>query len=80
MIGAQFFMLMFVGAGALAGIIAISRAYDLLWIPVIGFIVGYLLANDASYRFSNTFGGLTFCFMCSVLAGIWFQRQKKKAN
>jgi len=80
MSGAEFFMLMFVSAAALAGIIAISKVHDLMWIPVISFMVGYLISTDASYRFPSVFGGLTFCFMCSVLAGIWFQRQKKKAN
>jgi hypothetical protein len=76
--GVQFFTLMFVGAGVLAGIIAISKVHDLMWIPVISFMVGYLISNDASYRYPSVLGGLTFCLFCSFLAGIWYQRQKTK--
>ena len=73
-------MLMFVGAGVLAGIIAISKTHDLMWIPVVGFLVGYVIAQDASYAFSNVFGGLTFGLLCSFIAGVRIQRQKKKAD
>ena len=74
-------MLMFVGAGVLAGIIAISKTHDLMWIPIVGFLAGYAIgAEDTSYAFSNVFGGLTFSLLCSFIAGVWIQRQKKKAD
>jgi hypothetical protein len=70
---------MLIVAGALVGIIAISKVHNLFWIPLVGFLVGYVIGgNDPSYAFSNTFGGLTFSFMTSVIAGFWFQRQKQK--
>ena len=74
----QFIAEMIIGAGALAGIIAISKVHNLFWIPVIGFLVGYLIAGGSTYVYSNVFGGLTFSLMTSFIAGYWFQRQKKK--
>jgi purine-cytosine permease-like protein len=69
---------MIIPAIALAGIIALSKIHNLFWIPVIGFLVGYYFANDPSYNFSNAFGGLTFSGLTCLIAGFWFQRQKKK--
>jgi len=69
---------MFIAAFALAGIIALSKVHNLFWIPVISFLVGYVVANDPSYLFSSAFGGLTFSGLTCLLAGFWFQRQKKK--
>ena len=78
----QFFIEMIIGAVALGVIIALSKAHNLIWIPVVGFLSGYVIAQDASYAFSNVFGGLTFSLLCSFIAGVWIQRQtkKKKAN
>jgi len=67
-----------VGAVVLAVIISLSKVHNLVWIPVVGFAMGYLIAQDSSYAFSNVFGGLTFSLLYSFIAGIWIQRQKKK--
>ena len=73
----QFITEMIIGAGALAGIIAYSKGHNLFWIPLIGFLVGYSY-DDASYVYSNVFGGLTFSFLTSLIAGYWFKYQNKK--
>lgn len=76
----QFFIEMIVGAIVLAVIISISKVHNLMWIPVVGFLIGYLISQDASYTFSNVFGGLTFSLLYSFIAGVWIQRQKKKGE
>ena len=68
----------FIGVCALAGIIALSKANNLTWIPVIGFIAGFLLSSDPSYHFSNAFGGLTFGFLVCLIASFWLNRKTKK--
>ena len=74
----QFFIEMIVGAVVLAVIISLSKVHNLIWIPVVGFLIGYLISQDASYAFSNVFGGLTFSLLYSFIAGVWIQRQKMK--
>ena len=76
----QFFLEMIVGAVVLAVIISLYKVHNLMWIPVVGFLIGYLMSQDTSYVFSNVFGGLTFSMLCSIIAGIWIQRQKKKGE
>lgn len=76
----QFFIEMIVGAVVLAAIISLSKVHNLMWIPVVGFLVGYLISQEASYAFSNVFGGLTFSLLYSFIAGVWIQRQKKKGE
>jgi hypothetical protein len=80
MASGQFFIEMIVGAFILMMIIKISKTHNLMWVPVVGFLAGYAVAQDASYAFSNVFGGLTFSLLCSFIAGVWIQRQKKKAD
>jgi len=77
---AQFFLEMFVSAGALAGVIAISKVHDLKWIPIIGFLVGYAVSADPTYRFTYVLGGLVYCFLFSLFAGFWFNRKQKKVD
>ena len=71
---------MFIGVCALAGIIALSKANNLTWIPVIGFLAGYALSTDPSYHFSSAFGGLTFGFLVSLIATYWLNRKQKKSD
>ena len=71
---------MFIGTAALSGIITFSKANNLLWIPVIGFLAGYALSTDPSYHFSSAFGGLTFGFLVSLIATYWLNRKKKKSD
>lgn len=70
----------FIGVCALAGIIALSKANNLTWIPVIGFIAGFLFSADPSYHFSNAFGGLTFGFLVCLIASFWLNRKNKKSD
>ena len=74
----QFFIEMVIGAAALGAIITLSKVLNLMWVPVVGFLVGYVISQDTSYSFSNVFGGLTFSLLCSFIAGVWIQQQKKK--
>lgn len=74
----QFFIEMLIGAVALGVIITLSKVHNLMWVPVVGFLVGYGASQDALYSFSNVFGGLTFSLLCSFIAGVWIQQQKKK--
>ena len=74
----QFFIEMIIGAAALGAIITFSKVHNFIWIPVVGFLAGYVISQDTPYSFSNVFGGLTFSLLCSFIAGVWIQQQKKK--
>jgi hypothetical protein len=74
----QFFIEMIVGAVVLTGIVVISKVHNLVWIPAVGCLAGYAISQDASYAFSNVFGGLTFSLLFAFIAGVWIQHQKKK--
>jgi hypothetical protein len=71
---------LFISTFSLAGIIYASITIGFSWIPIIAFILGYLMAIDPSFTHPNILGGLTWSLIASWVLVWWKIRKKKKSS
>jgi|TARA_R110002074_G_scaffold209613_1_gene378611 hypothetical protein len=71
---------LFVSTLSLAGIIYASLVIGFSWVPILAFVLGYLMAFDPSFLHPNIIGGLTWSLIASWVLLWWKRRKNKKEN
>jgi membrane protein implicated in regulation of membrane protease activity len=76
----QHYLAMIFSAILLAAILTLSKKYNLLWIPVIGFVIGYVTTMNTAYN-HPMLAGLAASLLCSFFASLFlhfFNRRSTK--